>query len=94
MDLLFVVGRSSHLVSATGKDGKQIQARWQREYVPQVNSNDEVPFLLGHSLEGLVAQDTSISNKHMDTPELLHSDLHNLVCLFDRAGGSSSLSSS
>lgn len=74
-------------VSKYGRD-------WQREYVPQVNSDDEVPFLLGHSLEGLVAQDTSIGNKHMHTAELLHSNLYNFVCLFDGADGSSSLAPS
>jgi hypothetical protein len=45
----------------------------------EVDLEDNVPLGLGHSLERLVSEDTSIRNKNVDTTELFESNSDNLV---------------
>ena len=40
-----------------------------RNYKPEVDSNDSIPLLLGHGGEGLVAEDTGVGDKNMDSAE-------------------------
>ena len=58
-----------------------------------MNSQNEIPLLLSHRLEGLVPQNTGVSNKDMDTAELLQGRLYNSFTIFRRANNSCRLSS-
>lgn len=50
-----------------------------------MNSENNIPLLLSHGLERLVAEDTGIGYENMHATELLQSDLYNFVAIFRRA---------
>lgn len=50
--------------------------------IPEVNSNDSIPILLGHSRKGLVLQDTSIGDQDMNTTEGIQCSLDESVTIF------------
>ena len=50
-----------------------------------MNSENNIPLLLSHGLERLVAEDTGIGYKNMHATELLHGDLYNFIAIFGRA---------
>lgn len=61
---------------AADKHGKR------HERIPEVNSNNGIPFLLGHSHKGLVPQDTSIGDQYMDATEDIQCSLDESVTIF------------
>ena len=50
-----------------------------------MNSENNIPLLLSHGLERLVAEDTCIGYENMHATELLHGDLYNFFAIFRRA---------
>lgn len=50
-----------------------------------MNCEHSIPFLLSHSCQGLIAQDTGIRDQDVHTPELLERDFHDSIAVFHRA---------
>jgi hypothetical protein len=56
--------------------------------IPEMNSNDSVPLLLGHSRKRLIPQDTSVSNQDVDTTESVQRSLDEGFTILGRTHGS------
>lgn len=46
-----------------------------------MNGENDIPFLFRQTLEGFVADDTSICNEHMDAAELFQGNLNDLITI-------------
>jgi hypothetical protein len=51
------------------------------DLVPEVNSNDGVPLLLGHRGEGLIPKDTRIGDKDMNSTEGIQCSLDDGIAI-------------
>jgi hypothetical protein len=77
--------RIADLVSATVSLLAKDEMQDKCSEIPEMNGNNSVPLLLGHSRERLVPQDASVSDQDVDTTEGIQRCLDEGVTILSRA---------